>query len=669
MNHSRFISCTVLVLLRLAAPVVAQERGEAPVIWLDRGDTANLDLSLGGGGRGRETGTEFTFIEESSSGTSPKFTVEDDHGVTWKVKLGEEAKSEIAAARLLWAVGYLVDEDYYRARIHVLGLPVLARGREFVSEGDVVTGARLERDAGDIASTHWSWHENPFVGTRAFNGLRVMMALINNWDLKDINNTASAPDGGEQQFSVTDLGATFGRSGDSFARSKQVLEDYAESKFIDSVTSTEVNFVLRSRPFFLSVFNFGNYRTRLDMEGIVRHVPLADARWIGARLGRLSRAQINDCFRAAGFSQEESGAYTDAVMRRIAALEALRATPLEAAAVVDRCLVSTCRDAPERETLNAISLHNPHARAIVGGFDQGGGVGVGVQFTSAGTISGVELRATALVSTRGNERYDIGAFLPRLAGTATHADVWFSYLRRDTGLFVLDPEAGDDLSTDFSIIRRSYQGSLYRDLATHLQGGIYTRVMTSQASLGPATTASRILSYGAFLHYDTRDNSLGLTRGVDLYARAASADSLRQPASAADYGWTERELDARGHVPLIGRTTALLLRSLVQLKAPKDAGRQIPFYDLSWLGGRRALRGYDSYRFRGNNLVLLSTELQHTVRTLTGTRGVDVFGSADAGQTWGGVGLAGDGRTIPALPTNQTFSRDDWHSGVGGGVQ
>ena len=44
----------------------------------------------------------------------------------------------------------------------------------------------------------WSWHHNPFVGTREFNGLRVMMALLNNWDLKDENNAVlkKKPDDG-----------------------------------------------------------------------------------------------------------------------------------------------------------------------------------------------------------------------------------------------------------------------------------------------------------------------------------------------------------------------------------------------------------------------------------------------------------------------------------------
>ena len=54
---------------------------------------------------------DFTFIQESLSGTSPNFEVEDERGVRWKVKLGVEARSEVAAARLLWAAGYSVDEE------------------------------------------------------------------------------------------------------------------------------------------------------------------------------------------------------------------------------------------------------------------------------------------------------------------------------------------------------------------------------------------------------------------------------------------------------------------------------------------------------------------------------------------------------------------------------
>jgi hypothetical protein len=314
---------STLFALCLSLPVLAQQASRTPVIWHDRGDVAALDLVGGTGGKDHGPGSDLRFIAESPGGTSPKFRVEDEHGTKWKVKLGEEAKSETAATRLLWAVGYVVDEDYYRSEIHVRGLTRLARGQEFVSPGGVIIGARLERDDGREGSTMWSWYENPFVGTREFNGLRVMMALINNWDLKDVNNRIFETVDEGAQYGITDLGATFGRTGNSMTRSKGVAKDYADAHFIEEITPASVDFVMQSRPFFPSVFNLSNYRARTRMETIVKHIPIADARWIGTRLGQLSPEQIRDCFRAAGFSPDDVDAYAQVVMRRIAALEKL----------------------------------------------------------------------------------------------------------------------------------------------------------------------------------------------------------------------------------------------------------------------------------------------------------------------------------------------------------
>jgi hypothetical protein len=317
---------STLLALCLSLPVLAQQSSRsAAVIWHDRGDAAELDLIGGPGGKAHEPGNVLKFIEESDSGTSPKFEVEDEHGVRWKVKLGEEAKSETAATRLLWAAGYVVDEDYYREQIRVPGLPRLARGREFVSAGDTVTGARLERQGGGGGeeATTWSWYDNPFVGTREFNALKVMMALVNNWDLKDVNNRVSDTADGGAQYGITDLGATFGRTGNIITRSKSVAKDYAETKFIAKVTATHVDFVMQSRPIFPFVFHLPAYRERTRMQEIVKGIPIADARWLGDRLGRLSLEQIRDCFRASGFSPVEVEIYAQAVRQRIEALKGL----------------------------------------------------------------------------------------------------------------------------------------------------------------------------------------------------------------------------------------------------------------------------------------------------------------------------------------------------------
>jgi hypothetical protein len=318
------LALSTALALGLAVGASAQQPGRAAVIWHDRGDAAELDLVGGPGGQAHEPGHVLKFIEESETGTSPKFEVEDEHGVRWKVKLGEEARSETAATRLLWAAGYVVDEDYYRPGIRVVGLPRLARGQEFVTDEGLVTGARLERQGGggEEAAT-WSWYDNPFVGTREFNGLKVMMALVNNWDLKDVNNRVfDTPEGGAQ-YGITDLGATFGRTGNIITRSKSVAKEYAETKFIARVTATHVDFVMQSRPIFPFVFHLPAYRERTRMQDIVKGIPIADARWIGDRLGRLSAEQIRDAFRASGFSPAEIEVYTQVVVARIRALQDL----------------------------------------------------------------------------------------------------------------------------------------------------------------------------------------------------------------------------------------------------------------------------------------------------------------------------------------------------------
>jgi hypothetical protein len=311
------------VALVLALPVFAQQAGTAVVLWRDRGDVAALNLLDGPGGKTRAPGTGLKFIEESKSGTTAKFNVEDENGVKWKVKLGPEAKPETAAARLMWAAGYFADEDYYRPQIRVQGMKPLSRGKKYISDGGLVREARLERDEGK-KSRDWSWYEPRVAGTREFNGLRVMMALINNWDLKADNNAVHDQGDAGQHYFVSDLGATFGRTGDNFSRSKGVLKDYVQTSFIREIAPDHVDFVMHSRPMFLLyVFSHKYYSVRTRMESITRDIPIAHARWLGNLLGQFSTTQIGDCFRAAGFSPAEVEGYSRVVMQRIDALKKL----------------------------------------------------------------------------------------------------------------------------------------------------------------------------------------------------------------------------------------------------------------------------------------------------------------------------------------------------------
>lgn len=295
------------------------------VIWHPTIDVNQLNLFYGAGGQedAPSPDAKYKFKKEDMNGTSPKFDVEDDKGIKWRVKLGQEPRAETAATRLLFAAGYFVDEDYYIDELHVEGLPTLKRGQLFVTADGIVHGARLERKMKEIKKLGtWDWFKNPFVGTKEFNGLRIMMSLVNNWDLKTINNSIYEVND-EAEYAVSDVGATFGKTGDPLHRSKSVLKDYEDSKFIDKVSGDFVDFVMHSRPPLLAAINIPNYEKRTHMQDVTKHIPRADAKWLGERLSQLTEQQIRDCFRAGGYTQEEIDGYSAVIQNRIAALNAL----------------------------------------------------------------------------------------------------------------------------------------------------------------------------------------------------------------------------------------------------------------------------------------------------------------------------------------------------------
>jgi hypothetical protein len=294
-------------------------------LWRDPGEIESLNLLHGASSPEHAPAGKLVFVKEELDGATPKFEVADDRGVHWKVKLGKEAQSETAATRLLWAAGYFVDQAYYLPEIRVDKLPKLTRGNDSV-KGNVVSRVRLEpvRKSQEYIRS-WSWSDTPFTGMKEMNGLRIMMALMNNWDLKSSNNAIYAVEGEAPQYVVSDLGATFGKTGGvGFGtRTKSDLEDYAASKFIDEEDGEKVDLTIKSRPFILLAVDPFHYN-KLNSRGKVGDdIPRADARWLGGLLGRLSIEQIRDCFRAAGYSSEEVVGFADVVARRIAELNQL----------------------------------------------------------------------------------------------------------------------------------------------------------------------------------------------------------------------------------------------------------------------------------------------------------------------------------------------------------
>jgi len=303
------------------------ELAAAPaVIWRAPGDIASRDLFWGPGGKDHAPKGAFTFVKEDMNGTNPKFDVTGQDGVKWKVKLGVEARAESAADRIVWAAGYFADEDYFVPYLSVRGMPSrLHRGWKMVGADGSVRNVRLKREDKSVKKLgHWSWRHDEFTGSREWNGLRVMMALINNWDLKD-DNTAIDESHGQRIFLVSDLGAAFGTAGRTWPtwKAKDDFDSYSHSLFIRRVHGEFVNFATPGRPNWKIAVNPRSYFSRIRMEWIGRDIPVADARWIGGVLAGLSHQQICDAFRASGYSPREVEAFAGIVQQRIAALTRL----------------------------------------------------------------------------------------------------------------------------------------------------------------------------------------------------------------------------------------------------------------------------------------------------------------------------------------------------------
>ena len=328
-----------------AAPVTRQAKKGAkdqtlpaaqihhPVLWEDPGNISSKDMFLGRGGADHQPKAPFLFVAEDHNGTNPKFDARDADGKKWRVKLGSEARPEVVASRMLWAVGYFADEDYLLPSATVANLNI-KRGKELV-QGEGITDARFSRKPGDEKKiADWRWKDNPFrndeTTRREFNGLRVMMAVINNWDLKDVNNAVYSDDKHDRQiFLVSDIGATFASNSEHVHHDtdKGNLESYEHSKFITKKTDSTVSFgtpmlpaglVLRRGPVLL-----GEAARREGLDWIGHDIPIADARWMGGYLGQLTHAQLEDAFRAGNFPQDQREAFVKIVEDRIAELKAL----------------------------------------------------------------------------------------------------------------------------------------------------------------------------------------------------------------------------------------------------------------------------------------------------------------------------------------------------------
>ena len=287
-NTKLWLLCSILLVLSLPGTALPQKEKDdkkktysgSPVLWHDPTDIASRNLVVGAGGEQMKPDvSHVTFIEQKTGGYSTKYRVKDAAGNEWIAKIGKEAQPDTSANRLLWALGYETEIAYVIPHLKIEGK----------GEFDNV---RLEARPADVKRIGtWSWESNPFKDTPEFRGLKILMVMINNWDMKDDNNQilATRDDlNGPLRYIISDLGGSFGKTGGVISRSRNKPTDYVKATFIEKVNGDVID------------FNYGGKNKKL-FEGLT----VADAKWLSGLLSRLSDEQTKDAFRAANYSAEE----------------------------------------------------------------------------------------------------------------------------------------------------------------------------------------------------------------------------------------------------------------------------------------------------------------------------------------------------------------------------
>jgi hypothetical protein len=201
-------------------------------------NVASMDLRAGPQGPGAFAPGQTvscTYVDRKLSGATPKFACDLGNGDEVKVKFGAEngeVEGEVAATRLLWALGFGADR-MYPVRVICRGCPAKLEGEPGEGGAFVFDPAAIERKmAGhELESSDrqgWSWDELELIEPQSGgapiahrDALKLLAVMIQHTDTKseqqrlvclDDQKIGSGETCSRPFMMTSDLGLTFGRA-------------------------------------------------------------------------------------------------------------------------------------------------------------------------------------------------------------------------------------------------------------------------------------------------------------------------------------------------------------------------------------------------------------------------------------------------------------------------
>ena len=257
-------------------------------------------------------------------------------------------------------------------------------------------------------------------------------------------------------------------------------------------------------------------------------------------------------------------------------------------------------------------------RPLLGGMPTGAGFAAGTAYERGG------LRASAQASLNGYRKYEGSFSIPNLPTERLAADVRITH--RDfpeERFFGIGRQSDTRDRSTYHLRDTAYEGRLSYRLTDHATAGVLGGWLASDVEASWTTVETpAYLQSGAFLEVDYRDEPENPRAGGHYALDWTSF----QDRGLRQHGFGRYQVEVRQYFPFFNqrRVIAVRARTVLTQTAPKQ---DVPFHMMPALGGADDLRGFDEFRFRDRNMVVLNAEYRWEAFS-----GLDMALFVDAGQ-------------------------------------
>jgi outer membrane protein assembly factor BamA len=271
---------------------------------------------------------------------------------------------------------------------------------------------------------------------------------------------------------------------------------------------------------------------------------------------------------------------------------------------------------------------------ILGGFRTGSGFGGGTSVETHG------IRTSAQVSLRGYQKYEVHFNAP-IPGDLLFADFRATYRNfSQERFFGTGRNSKKENQVNFRREDRNHVGRFGLKPAEHMKAGVLAGWLDTNIGSGTSNRIPSIetgfstadvpgmasqpnyLEAGVFFEADYRDHP-GNPRAGGRYT--ASWTSF-QDRKLGRYDFAQYDFEGQQYFPFFNQRRVIVVRAKGTL-TETPSGQEIPFFMQPTLGGSDDLRGYDEFRFRDKNMVVMNAEYRWEAFS-----GLDLAAFADAGQ-------------------------------------